>query len=115
MTLKHGDDAALLSGNTRDRIIYAAEKLGLKYHVEYELSLDELAWIRLKKCAAYGERRYEATDPEFNRWMCYSDVYRKFIRLEEQMKTGSVEDLLETYRDLANYSIMAVQILGRKS
>ena len=92
-----------------------ATRMGIKFQLEFEHAIAALAEIRLNKCGAYGERRYEVLDPEFNRWMCYSDVYRKFIRLEQQMKTGSVDELLETYRDLANYAIMAVQILGRKS
>lgn len=88
---------------------------GLCYQVEYEETVAWLAAVRLDKCIAYGENRYDpANSAEFNHWMCYSDVYRKFIRLEQQMKTGSTEDLVETYSDLANYAIMAVQLLERK-
>jgi hypothetical protein len=99
--------------NAAQRIKEAQTK-GLAYHSEYEMILDALARVRIAKCVAYGEARYIPMDKDMQRWLCYSDVYRKFIRLEQQMKTGSTEDLIETYSDLANYAIMALQLLSRK-
>jgi len=98
-----------------DRILHAASE-GLKYQAEYEGTVAELAEVRLKKCIQYGEARYEIDPDNWTKqnWLCYSDVYRKFIRLDQQMETGSTEDLLETYQDLANYAIMAVQLLRRR-
>lgn len=94
----------------------AAKLHGLKFQQEYENVIAALAEIRLLKCVQYGERRYEGVEPTLQRYLCYSDVYRKFIRLETQMKQSghSNEALLETYSDLANYAIMAVQLLSRK-
>lgn len=70
------------------------------------------------KIHAYGTKRYDdELGLRFNLWMTYSDVYRKFIRLERQIEAvattqqNDIQDLIETYQDLANYSIMAVQIL----
>ena len=90
-----------------------AELYGIKHQKGFEMVLDAMAEVRLDKCSAYGERRYENPDLDFNRWMCYSDVYRKFIRLEQQMKFGSVSDLRETYMDLANYAAMAIQLIDQ--
>ncbi len=84
----------------------------LKTQKRYEEILKELSEIRKQKVIAYGEDRYLETDKEFNHWMCYSDIYRKFIRLKELTKNQTEgESLLDTYRDMANYSIMAIQIL----
>jgi len=102
----------LIEDSVSDRLKEAKDK-GLNYHHEYEFIIDELARIRIEKCVSYGEARYLPMDLQMQRWLCYSDVYRKFIRLEQQMKTGSTEDLLETYRDLSNYAIMALQLLSR--
>jgi predicted metal-binding protein len=97
----------------RERLL-TARTHKLCYQVEYEETVAWLACVRIDKCISYGENRYDpANSAEFNQWMCYSDVYRKFIRLEQQMKNSSVEDLIETYSDLANYAIMAVQLLER--
>lgn len=92
-----------------------ADIAGLAYQYEYERTIAHLAEIRLNKCIQYGEARYDpAMDTTKQLWLCYSDVYRKFIRLDQQMATGTTEDLLETYQDLANYAIMAVQLLRRQ-
>lgn len=110
MSVQEGELIRLL----KERLL-TAQTHGLSYQEEYEETVAWLAAVRLDKCIAYGENRYNGDNsPEFNRWMCYSDVYRKFIRLEQQMKTGSTADLVETYSDLANYAIMAVQLLERK-
>lgn len=87
----------------------------LCYQWEYVAALQRLATIHEAKCLQYGEKRYdEHLSQEFNCWMCFSDVYRKFIRLEKLIASGTDADLLKCYEDLANYSIMAVQILGRR-
>lgn len=93
--------------------ISEARKLGLKHQGSFEKVLDYIGDLRLDKCRQYGERRYENPDIEFNRAMAYSDVYRKFIRLEQQMKIRApLQDLFETYRDLAAYSAMALQLIN---
>lgn len=95
-----------------ERLNTARDK-GVRFQEEFEHTMAEIGAIRLQKVIAYSEKRYEITDPETNRWLAYSDVLRKFIRLEQLMKTGTAEELLDNYRDLASYSIMACQILGR--
>lgn len=75
--------------------------------------LAELSNLRSEKLAEYGDERYREQDPVTVRWMCYSDVYRKYVRLRQQMERVDTEGLRETYRDLANYAIMAVQELDR--
>ncbi len=77
--------------------------------------LHEAKMIRDKKVADYGERRYLLTSPEFDGMLCFSDIYRKFIRLENYYKFKNKllvdEKLRDTYMDLINYAVMAVQIL----
>lgn len=65
----------------------------------------------LQKLHEYGTTRYEEIDPVFNVWMCYSDTYRKFIRLRQQVKLGDWKGQVETYMDMMNYCIMAIQII----
>lgn len=91
-----------------------AQEYRLKFQVEFENTLDRIAEIRVNKCAQYGESRYEETDKEFNRWMLFSDIHRKYIRLRQQIRQSHDAGLLETYTDLAAYALMAVQILSRQ-
>lgn len=84
------------------------------YHMEFLDVLEKVARLRLEKVRQYGTSRYEIQDLATNRWLAYSDVLRKFIRLQEQMRSGGAEDLLETYQDLASYALMAVQLLSRE-
>ena len=99
----------------KDRSLRASE-LGIKTQAEYERILDELAEIRIKKVASYGEDRYtKAEGIDFDMLMCFSDVYRKYIRLRKliknyQKKSNDGESLRDTFMDLANYAIMGVQI-----
>lgn len=93
--------------------IHEALKCGIKTQEAFEELLNELAVERLEKVKEYGEGRYEETDFDFNLIMCYSDIYRKFIRLKTLTKNGakSLVKLRETYLELASYGIMAVQII----
>jgi hypothetical protein len=71
------------------------------------------------KLDQYGASRYEQHSNQFNFWMCFSDIHRKTLRLEEltQQSLGDDPDgasrakLIDDYKDIANYAIMAVQIL----
>ena len=103
-------------GGKTDRIDKAI-KLGLKTQEGYENVLEEMAEIRLKKVYQYGEDGYERGDIKFDMIMCYSDVYRKYIRLKRLIyhilegaeEVNSVLAVLrETYLDLANYGVMGV-------
>lgn len=90
---------------------------GSKHQLSYEIISSKLAEIRFEKCKKYGESRYEPQDAEFNLWMCFSDVHRKYIRLSKLTKLAVRGDkeakklLIDAYFDLANYAIMGVQIL----
>jgi len=102
--------------NAQERIIEA-----LNFNVftqqEYERVLTGLANMRLEKVIQYGEDRYNEPDPNVNLLMCYSDVYRKYIRLKKlsfDFKNPDYESLIDTYKDLANYAIMAIQILEKE-
>lgn len=98
----------------RQQRLTVAETNGITTQLEFEAVVDDVATTRLLKCIEYGERRYDpALTKEFNQWMCYSDVFRKFIRLETQMRRGDASGMCETYQDLANYSLMAIQLLRR--
>ena len=82
-------------------------------HADYMSVVERLTAIRKDKVRQYGTKRYEIADTETNLWMCYSDVYRKFIRLEEQLDRRDIKGMVETYSDMANYCIMAIQILEK--
>lgn len=85
----------------------------LKHHAKI---LDELAKETFTKVKQYGTDRYEEESEDVNQWMCFSDVYRKTIRLRQLTEdsvpiSGGLDKLRETYLELANYGIMAVQII----
>jgi hypothetical protein len=84
-----------------------------QYHDGFIRVQRELANIRDRKVVEYGTARYEIADRRENAWMCYSDVYRKFIRLREQIRNDDDAGLRETYLDIANYATMAVQMLDK--
>ena len=89
------------------------------HHQEYEGIASDLAGVRIDKVASYGTSRYEENDEEFDLWMCFCDVHRKYIRLKtltKLVRAGDKEALLalvDAYRDIANYGIMGVQILQK--
>ena len=69
--------------------------------------------LRFDKAREYGEDRYKEENWDHALTMCYSDVYRKFIRLRTQLDNNDVDGMRETLRDLANYAIMGVQEIDR--
>jgi hypothetical protein len=83
-------------------------------HQKISVELRDMLRDKLKQ---YGTNRYEAHNRDFNLWMAYCDVYRKFLRLEDLTRAAStgtesaVPKLIDDYKDLANYAIMAIQIL----
>lgn len=96
--------------NRQDRIAK-----GPPTQADYERIIDELATIRMDKVISYGEDRYKDPDPEHRLLITYSDIYRKFIRLKEQMlrrePSADGESLRDNLLDLANYALMGVQLL----
>jgi len=102
-----------------------------KIWTRYREIQEELAEIFHYKIDQYGPSRYEKHSDQFNYWMCFSDVHRKTLRLEQltitalsDIEQGSVahgydvkiakEKLISDYKDIANYAIMAVQILEER-
>jgi hypothetical protein len=71
--------------------------------------------LRDEKVSKYGESRYKLSSKKFDDMMVFSDIYRKYIRLENHFKEGketlSDADLKETYFDMLNYALMGIQIL----
>jgi hypothetical protein len=75
-----------------------------------------------RKAALYGWSRFDSHSEQFDYWMCFSDVHRKTLRLE-QLTVGALSlppdefndrckaKLLDDYKDIANYAIMAIIIL----
>lgn len=92
---------------------------GGKHQQAYEIIACDLAEQRMAKCKLYGESRYEENDKEFDLWMCFSDIHRKYIRLRQLTQLAregdgqAINALLDAYRDIANYGIMGIQILNK--
>lgn len=90
---------------------------GTKHQISYEQIIYKLANIRLAKAKMYGESRYEGHNPEFNFWMTFCDVHRKYIRLQQLNQLcvdgdeSAFESIIDCYADLANYAIMAIQLI----
>jgi len=89
---------------------------------------DELRSIFQKKIRQYGIGMYEAHSNQFKYWAAFFNIRRKTLRLErltelalQDMKYHyqEVEEarakLIDDYKDIANYAIMAVQILEEKN
>lgn len=111
---KDVDVVATLSDNVYKRITEGSE-----HQLDYEIVLDHIANTGLHKCEKYGESRYEEKDLQFNAWMCFSDVHRKYIRLRQLNELAVAGDeeamrlLKDAYLDIANYGIMGFQILDK--
>jgi len=74
--------------------------------------------IFVYKIEQYGIGMYENQTEAFKYWAAFFNVRRKTLRMEEltQQALGSEPEaarakLISDYKDLANYAIMAVQIL----
>lgn len=93
----------------------ATERSRQEIHQGYDSVIRMLRKIHRAKLNQYGIDRYKEEDKRFALLMCYSDVYRKGIRLRtltEAVMAGegvSPGVLKDAYADMANYAIMAVQ------
>lgn len=105
--------AQVLQALVEDRLKIATHHK-IKYQLGFEAVLAELAMLRLEKAIEYGESRYETRDAEFDHWMLFSDVHRKYIRLRQQMRNKNIPGMIESYTDIANYAAMAVQLLKKE-
>jgi catechol 2,3-dioxygenase-like lactoylglutathione lyase family enzyme len=102
-----------------DRLAYAEEH-GIRTQLAFEDVINEAAGIRVVKVRTYGERRHDPSNSfQFDMLMSFSDIYRKFIRLENMMLAGETidpdtgESLRDTLLDLSNYAAEAVIHLDR--
>jgi len=105
----------------------------IKIVTQWDDVITDLRNIFIEKIRLYGIGRYQKFGDEFNYWMCFSDVYRKTLRLEQltiialsDIQQGACSysgsdvkeaqaKLIDDYKDIANYAIMAVQILEKKN
>ena len=95
-----------------------AIKLGINTQLRYENIIDDIATLRLKKIYQYGEDVYREDDDNILLLAPYFDVNRKYKRLKNIVMNltkcksiDGLELLIEQYKDLANYSIMGIQLL----
>ena len=86
------------------------------HHVWLEVSMRARS-VFMEKATVYGRSRFDEHSDEFDLWMCFSDVHRKTLRLEQMTRLAANGDdealakLISDYRDLINYSVMAVMKL----
>lgn len=90
---------------------------------EYYAILQALRYIGNRKVDEYGDSRLAEVDSvDYDTKMLYSDLYRKHIRINQLMNSikeeiwheyrePSVDKLMETFADLAVYSVRGIQIL----
>lgn len=76
----------------------------------------------LKKNKQYGDSAFENNPevPSFQLWMRLSDVRRKTVRLDQLTSLAASGDsealkkLIDDYKDLANYAVIAVAVLEKE-
>ena len=86
---------------------------------EFEEILENIATLRAQKVNKYGEDRYQEHTLEFDLKMAFSDVYRKYIRLEKAIWQIPLEEIdlaqvVEDSRDLGVYSLTNIQLLQKR-
>jgi hypothetical protein len=94
----------------------------------YDFALANIRELFRKKNAQYGDSAFYTGEDHspFKWWMRFSDVSRKFTRLEQLTRIVTTpthsqhekmlvdearEKLIDDYKDLANYAIIAVAVL----
>ena len=103
-----------------DTMKYAGNEETLEVLKNISYVHERLFMLTGQKLELYGTSRYDRHHLQFDVWMNFSDVYRKFIRLQnltERVSDGE-EGLLpllqETYADLANYAISALAVFQNR-
>lgn len=87
---------------------------------KYLLVQEDLFQTFASKIHQYGIGMYEGNSEPFRYWAAYFNIRRKSLRLEQMTELaieGSLvarDKLIDDYKDIANYAIMAVQILEEK-
>lgn len=95
--------------------ILVARETGLSFQESFEDVLAEMGSTRLEKATEYGEDRHEGWDVDEEDWMIFSDIYRKFIRLRQQVHNHDHAGMRSTCLDLANYGAMGVQLIDNRT
>lgn len=87
--------------------------------------VEEASNLTIEKINKYGDSRYKIKSFDYDSKMIYSDIFRKFIRIEnitwnfdellkaDNNKKELLEDLRETYLDSLNYNAIAIQIIDK--
>ena len=93
--------------------------------IEFAWVLNAFQMIGNAKVDSYGDSRMLVESRDYDTKMLFSDLHRKHIRINEQMKTIkaliwiddetplNVDGLMETFSDLAVYAARGIQILRR--
>jgi hypothetical protein len=97
--------------------------VGGAHAFEFHVILLALQKIGDAKVDSYGDSRMRVESADYDTKMLYSDLHRKHIRINELMAaikiaiwSGEpipVDTLMETFSDLAVYSVRGIQILRR--
>ena len=98
----------------------------MNIEARYKQIQEELADIFLQKINQYGIGMYEEQSEQFRYWGAYFNIRRKTLRLHELtrrslfandalvIRNEARDKLIDDYKDIANYAIMAVQILEER-
>jgi hypothetical protein len=107
--------------------------MGYNYQMiraDFEILLEQLNVLQKEKIGKYGLIRYNLEDPVDSRMLCWSDIFRKRIRVEPMLKYGFIrsdplndeaagetewkKELRQNLMDTASYCLMAIQIGERE-
>ena len=88
--------------------------------LEWDVVIDDLRQITAHKIQQYGVGMYLSNSEHFRFWAAYFNIRRKTLRLERLTMLAldgelpAKNKLISDYKDIANYAIMAVQILEER-
>jgi len=94
----------------------------LELHQALTRQADRLLTLLIHKMMVYGNDRFRDHDLEFDAWVSFTDVYRKFIRCENMTRAIAhrgdkdeelMDTALDTYSDLANYAMISLYHMSK--
>lgn len=92
-----------------------------RLHQEMIAITKRLLSMWVDKVRGYGASRYDRHALDFDAWMCFGDVHRKYIRMEQLTRAvasgdeSAMEPLIDAYADMALYCVSNIEILeGRE-
>lgn len=113
-----GSEYKILNQQERE---FLANKNDLKFHSHVERALDMALSLKIFKVLDYGENKYVRKSTSAMLWLAYSDVWKKFIRLEKltegacdparENRIKVMKKLRDDYMDIANYAIDAIAMI----